>query len=310
MSSQLNKVTICLIMTSLLVLMPHSGFLTNYENHSGEIDHIVVDSYSSNSDSVWVDGEQPWPQPGRTSGRESTPPNHGPDGGAGLDSPDNATELQSIVDPVINWQYSNYVYSTDSFATPIADLSESIVSDEDSNERCGGDSLFTIIIQTEDVGGSLHSFLRIIEGEDADLAWEVDLGETDEIKASPVVVDLDYDGKQEIIVSFDLSGTFYVKGYSPELICTVTGWSAGGSHVTELLWTYSDSTLMIGSTDGPYVSSAYGGHKPTAQPLLADLDLDGTAELVLSLIEKNSDDPVILALDITCLLYTSPSPRD
>ena len=54
MSSQLNKVTICLIMTSLLVLMPHSGFLTNYENHSGEIDHVVVYSYSSNSDSVWV----------------------------------------------------------------------------------------------------------------------------------------------------------------------------------------------------------------------------------------------------------------
>ena len=76
-------------------------------------------------------------------------------------------------------------------ATPIADLSNSIISDADSEERCGGDSLFTIVIQTEDVGGSLHSFLRIIEGEDADLAWEVDLGETDEIKASPVVVDLD-----------------------------------------------------------------------------------------------------------------------
>ena len=96
-----------------------------------------------------------------------------------------------------------------------------------------------------------------------------------------------------------------MKGYSPELICSVTGWSPGGSHVTELLWTYSDSTLMIGSDDGPYVSSAYGGHKPTAQPLLADLDLDGTAELVLSLIEKNSEDPVILALDITGSAATS-----
>ena len=305
MSNQLNKVTICLVMTSLLVLMPHSGLLSNYGDYSDEIKEKRINSSSSDSDSLWVDGGQPWPQPGRTSGRESTPPNHGPDGGAGLGAPDNITELQSIVDPVINWQYSNYIYSTDAFATPIADLSESIVSDEDSDERCGGDSLFTVIIQTEDVGGSLHSFLRIIEGEDADLAWEVDLGETDEIKASPVVVDLDYDGKQEILVSFDLSGTFYVKGYSPELVCSVTGWSPGGSHVTELLWTYSDSTLMIGSTDGPYVSNAYGGHKPTAQPLLADLDLDGTAELVLSLIEKNSEEPVILALDITGTSATS-----
>ena len=86
------------------------------------------------------------------------------------------------------------------------------------------------------------------------MAWQVDLGETDEIKAAPVVVDLNDDGKQEIIVSFDMGGTFYVKSYSPQLICTVTGWSPGGSHTAELLWTYSDSLLMIGSTDGPYVS--------------------------------------------------------
>ena len=145
MSSQLNKVTICLIMTSLLVLMPHSGFLTNYGNHSIEIDERLIESYSSDSDSVWIDGGQPWPQPGRTSGRESTPPTHGPDGGAGLGTPENATELQSIVNPVINWQYNNYVYSTDAFATPIADLSESIISDDDSIERCGGDSLLSLI---------------------------------------------------------------------------------------------------------------------------------------------------------------------
>ena len=299
MSSQFNKVNICLIMTSLLVLMPHTGFLSMNDNYSVDLEPENTKLFSFHSDIVWVDGQQPWPQPGRTSGRESLPPNHGPDGGAGLGTPVNATELQSIVRPVINWQYSNYVYSTDALATPIADLSESIISDTDSYDRCGGNSLFTVLIQTEDVGGTLHSILRIVEGEDADLAWEVDLGETEEIKASPVVVDLNYDGKQEIIISYDLSGTFYVKAYSPELVCTVTGWSPGGSHITELLWTYSDSTLMIGSTDGPYVSSAYGGHRPTAQPLLADLDLDGTAELVLSLIEKNSDDPVILALDIT-----------
>ncbi|MAD72521.1 MAG: hypothetical protein CL973_01845, partial [Euryarchaeota archaeon] len=311
MSSQLNKVTICLIMTSLLVLMPHSGFLTNYGNHNIEIDERLIESYSSDSDSVWEDGGQPWPQASRTPGREASPPGHGPDGGAGIGSPENATELQSIVNPVINWQYSNYEYSNDALATPIADLSESIISNGDSLERCGGDSLFTIIIQTEnDAAGLPHSFLKIIEGEDADLAWEVDLGVItdegrDEIKASPVVVDLNFDGKQEIIISYDIGGTFYVKAFSPELTCSVTGWSPGGSHTTELLWTYTDSTLMIGSDDGPYTGEVLGGHKPTTQPLLADLDLDGSAELVLSLIEKNTKEPVILALDITGTSATS-----
>ena len=310
MSNQSSKVTICLIMTCLLVLMPHSGFLANHDHSKEEIEIKSINSYSSNSETVWEDGEQPWPQSGKTPDRQSTPPSHSPDGGAGIESPGNNSELLSIVNPVINWQYSNYAFSTDALATPVADLSESIISDEESLERCGGDSLFIIIIQTEDVGGAPHSFLKIIEGEDADLAWEVDLGEItdsgrDEIKASPVVVDLDFDGKQEIIVSYDLSGTFYVKAFSPELTCSVTGWSPGGSHATELLWTYSDSTLMIGSNDGPYTGTTRGGHKPTTQPLLADLDLDGSAELVLSLIEKNNEEPVILALDITGTSATS-----
>ena len=222
MSNQSSKVTICLIMTCLLVLMPHSGFLANHDHSKEEIEIKSINSYSSNSQTVWEDGEQPWPQSGKTPDRQSTPPSHSPDGGAGIESPGNNSELLSIVNPVINWQYSNYAFSTDALATPVADLSESIISDEESLERCGGDSLFIIIIQTEDVGGAPHSFLKIIEGEDADLAWEVDLGEItdsgrDEIKASPVVVDLDFDGKQEIIVSYDLSGTFYVKAFSPEL---------------------------------------------------------------------------------------------
>ena len=305
MSIHPSKVTICLAMTFLLVLMPHSGYLSHIDNHQSDFIEESVTSHTSNSQLVWVDGGQPWPQSSRTPGRESLPPIHSPEGGAGTGAPENASEYMSIVDPIINWQYNDYVYSTDSFATPVADLANSITTSENSAERCGGDSLFTIIIQTEDFGGNSHSLLKIIEGEDADLAWQVDLGETDEIKASPVVVDLNDDGMQEIIVSFDMGGTFYVKSYSPQLTCSVTGWSPGGSHTTELLWTYSDSLLMIGSTDGPYVSSTYGAHKPTAQPLLADLDLDGTAELVLSLIEKNSEEPVVLALDITGTAATS-----
>ncbi|MDC0556155.1 hypothetical protein OAO74_05830, partial [Euryarchaeota archaeon] len=141
MSNQSNKVTICLIMTCLLVLMPHSGFLANYDNSHEEIENKSAESYSLNFEGVWMGGEQPWPQSGKTPGRESTPPSHSPDGGAGIESPENNSELLSIVNPVINWQYSNYAFSTDALATPVADLSASIISDEESLERCGGDSL-------------------------------------------------------------------------------------------------------------------------------------------------------------------------
>ena len=103
MSNQLNKVTICLIMTSLLVLMPHSGFLANNGEERIEIESINYKLNTSKSETVWVDGDQPWPQPGRTSSRDSSPPNHSPDGGAGIDSPENASELKSIINPVINW---------------------------------------------------------------------------------------------------------------------------------------------------------------------------------------------------------------
>ena len=143
-----------------------------------------------------------------------------------------------------------------------------------------------------------HSVMRIVEGEDADLAWEVDLGATEIVKASPVVVDLDDDGSQEVIVVYDAGGTMYVDAYSPQLQCSVTGWSSGGSKSGELLWTYSDDSLRISSAEGPYTSSLFGGHNPTTQPLLADLDLDGDAELVLAAIDEISDDPVIVALPI------------
>jgi hypothetical protein len=83
MSNQSNKVTICLIMTCLLVLMPHSGFLANYDNSHEEIENKSAESYSLNFEGVWMGGEQPWPQSGKTPGRESTPPSHSPDGGAG-----------------------------------------------------------------------------------------------------------------------------------------------------------------------------------------------------------------------------------
>ena len=208
---------------ALMLLISISPLISILEKVESESLNGSTFFETSHTIEPWLDGDQPWPQSGRTPGREALPPIHSPDGGAGIGPPADANELLSIISPALNWQYGSYIYSTDSFATPIADFSSSLETDDDSSERCGGDSLYTILIQTESVGGSDHSILRIIEGEDADLAWEVDLGATEEVKAAPVIVDIDDDGKQEIIVAYDSGGTFHVDAYSPRLECTVTG---------------------------------------------------------------------------------------
>ena len=120
--------------------------------------------------STWSDGGQPWPQSGRTPGRVADVPAHSPDGGAGNGTPADAAELMSIVEPAVNWVYGSYSVSTDALATPIADLSASVTKDEAAAERCGGSSLFTILVQTD--SNSDHTFLRIVEGEDANTCKE------------------------------------------------------------------------------------------------------------------------------------------
>ena len=55
---------------------------------------------------------------------------------------------------------------------------------------------------------------------------------------------------------------------------------------------------MISSEDGPYTGSIWGGHKPTSQPLLADLDLDGDAELVISAIRESDNSPKVVAINL------------
>ena len=135
MSIDPSKFAICMSMTFLLVLMPHSGYLSDIDNQKLDFREEILISHTSESESIWLDGGQPWPQSGKTPGRESLPPAHSPDGGAGTGDPDDALEYNTIIDPVINWQYDNYVYSTDSFATPIADLRNSIITSEGSVKR-------------------------------------------------------------------------------------------------------------------------------------------------------------------------------
>ena len=285
-----------IVVVSIMIILSLSPLMINNQEKTNLSTSMKYTEESRTAGvEPWNGTDQPWPQSGKNPERMSVAPPHSPSGGAGMASPSDASELYSIVDPTVNWVYGSYSLSTDSLSTPIADLSNQITTEPDAEERCGGSSLFAIIVQTVVVGGSDHSILRIIEGEDADLAWEVDLGSTEMVKASPLVVDMNDDGVQEILVVYDAAGTLHVDAWSPQLQCSVTGWSASGSHSSELLWTFTDETLRI-SINGPY--TAIDGHKPTAQPLLADLDLDGDAELVIAAIHEVSEDIVVIALPL------------
>ena len=245
----------------------------------------------------WTDGGQPWPQAGRTSDRLAVVPAHGSGGGVGDGGlPEDAAELKSIVEPAVNWVYGSDEIGTDALSVPIADLSASIIVGGGASERCAGSSLFTILVLKDDVDAP--AYLRILEGEDAELAWEVSLGQTEFVKAAPLVADIDGDGMQEVLVAYDDSaGDLRVDAWSPRLSCSVTGWSSSAD-TSELLWSWTDQDRFI-SNEGPYSSEWWGYHKPTAQPLLADLDFDGDAELVIAAIGKTNDKPEVIALSLS-----------
>ena len=289
----------CSVLTIALLMAYSIGSMMHSEEHSrsqfpGQPTHFG----SSDGNEIWSDGSQPWPQFGRTGTRIAHVPDHDPvNGGAGFEPPSNASALMPVISPSLNWVYGSYSIGTDSLGTPIANLSRSVTLGEGAEERCGMNSLYTIIVQTVDVSGSSHSMLRIIEGEDSDLAWQVDLGNTETVKASPVIVDIDDDGMPEVLVAYDAAGSLHVDAWSPRLSCSVTGWSYNG-HSDELLWTWEDENMAISSDEGPYSNSLFGGHKPTTQILLADLDLDGDAELVIAAIDETSEEPVVLALPL------------
>ena len=251
---------------------------------------------SSRNTETWSD-DSPWGQYLGGADRRQTPPLHSPDGGAGNGDPDDATVLGSILDPVLNWKYTNDAIGTTSLSTAIGDFSNSINSPDEYSESCGGDSLFPVIIQEQDIAGTAHSFLRIIEGEDADLAWTVDLGPTRPMKVGPIVADMNDDGQPEILVMFDSQGTMNVEMWSPSLTCTPTGWSSGGSHASDQLWTWTDEGLSLEHPIGANAGWP-SDHHPTAQPVVADLDLDGNPEVAIAAISEVTETPVILSLSL------------
>ncbi|MBJ61569.1 MAG: hypothetical protein CMB54_06650, partial [Euryarchaeota archaeon] len=260
---------------------------------------MVENTFSSNARNAdpW-NPDQPWGQFGGGPDRRQTPPAHAADGGAGGGDPSHAETLGTILDPIINWKLSSNPIGTPSLSTVIGNFSQSISSPQGHSEECGGSSLFPVIIQTIDVAGTEHSILRIIEGEDAVVAWEEDLGPTRPMKAGPIVADIDDDGKPEIIVIFDSQGTLNVELWAPELECTATGWVASGTHSSQKMWTWSDEALSLEHSQGAYTSGITGDHHPTAQPVVADLDLDGNPEIAIPAISESTNSPVIISVTL------------
>ena len=244
-----------------------------------------------------------WGQFGQNPERVPLNFDHGPDGGSVNGQPGLATSLGTINNPVVDWSYGTYTLGNDALTTPVASLHNQMVVESGAEDRCGADSLFSFIVQTD---SDDRSYLRIIDGDDSELTWELDLGETELIKTSPVLTDVNNDGKIEVIVGYDdASGSLNLRAYSPILSCGLTGWSPGGTHMDELLWSWSDPDLAI-SRPSPSPSISISGHRPTTQLLLADIDHDGVDEILMSVWNQANEEINVLALDLGTTPPTSP----
>ena len=251
---------------------------------------------STKNGDVWIDGDIEWPQFGRTPGHQSTVPPHSP-------SEPTGNELLSITDPVLNWRhYPEGDVGVETLAVPLGNFSQNIDTGGLVLDSCARDSLSPVFIHQETVGGNPHAIMRIVDGDSSQIMWEVDIGTIDlEVKASPVLLDVDDDGALEVIVVYDSNGQATVELWSPYIECDVTGWKASGSHETERLWRWSHSTFEMAAD-----RMCQTCHRPVAQPLLADLFLDGSPELILAMIDDSNDEPNIVALPLPTTGTPSP----
>lgn len=278
---------VLLLLTSLSPMMiehsikPNSGYLNNTPSYTGNVE-------------PWDPIEQPWGQYSRTPTHNGTMPLHGPNGGPGQGNVSDVVEYGIIDNPVVNWVLDDSDgYGSDLYGSIIGDFSNSITATNAAVERCGQGELFAVIVSSD----STSSKLSIVSGDDAKLAWQVDLGATEAIRSTPVLLDVNGDGRVEILLAYDTSTSLEVEMWSPELSCSESGWDKSG-HENEKLWSMSDSDYRIG-IQSPHFPTDQSGHKSVTQPLLADLELDGTPELVLALVNENTNDPTVVSLSLT-----------
>ena len=285
-----TKIACAIVPLLLLILSSLSPLLISGNNTQSYLEKETDIAQSSGNNS-WMGETQPWGQYARTPTHNGTMPPHGPDGGPGEGSVDGVSVYASIDSPIVNWV--GFDDGVDAYGSIIADFSQSITSTSAALERCGQGELFGVTVSKD--GG--ESILTILSGDDAKTAWEVNLGQTNDIRSTPIVHDIDDDGKPEIIVVYDTSSALQIEMWSPELSCSESGWQKTG-HSNEKLWSYSDSEYRIGISS-PHTPSSQTNHLAVTQPLLADLELDGNPELVLAVVDEGSDDPTVLSFDLT-----------
>ena len=87
----------------------------------------------------------------------------------------------------------------------------------------------------------------------------------------------DGDGFQEIIVVYDTQIALNIDVGLPDDAYRIK--LAIVRHSNEHLWSYSDTNVRIGSPS-PHLPTDNTGHKAVTQPLLADLELDGSELIV------------------------------
>ena len=255
----------------------------------------------------WSGEEQPWGQYGRTPTHNQTAPLHGPDGGPGEGNLSAVNELMTLENPVVNWQVFETGEGSDAYGSVIGDFSPSVVATEAARERCGAGTLFPVLISSDVVDGNRESFLNIVSGNDAKVAWRVSLGNTEAIRSTPIIHDIDADNFPEIIVVYDTASALNIDVWSPRLTCTESNWQVSG-HSNELLWSYSDADVRIGSPS-PHIWTANSDHKAVTQPLLADLELDGVPELVLAVVDDPENNPSVY-IQSYALTTVQPSSSD
>lgn len=250
-----------------------------------EIDVVMT------TETSWQGLEQPWSQYARTPTHNQTVPDHSPDGGPGTGSIDNLTSLATLENPVVNWQVFSDQTESDAYGSVIGDFSQSVTASETASQRCGQGTLFPVMISSEIADSTRTSYLNIVSGNDAKIAWKASLGTTETIRSTPIIHDIDDDGFLEIIVTYDTQGAFNIDVWSPRLTCTEANWQTSG-HSNELVWSYSDADVRIGSPS-PHWPTANSDHLAVTQPLLADLELDGTPEVVVALVDDPGNNPLV-----------------
>jgi hypothetical protein len=258
MSARANLRSI--FMFVLLLLTSLSPFMIQHSEESGFDLGNMNTAFSGNTE-PWDPIAQPWGQYSRTPTHNGTMPLHGPNGGPGLGNVSDVVEFGIIDNPVVNWVLDDSDdYGSELYGSIIGDFSNSITATNAALERCGEDELFAVVVSSD----TTSSKLSIVSGDDAKLAWQVDLGATEAIRSTPVLLDVDGDGRVEILLTYDTSTSLEVEMWSPELSCSESGWDKSG-HENEKLWSMSDSDHRIG-IESPHFWTDQSGHKSVTQP--------------------------------------------